>query len=94
MAARAWTRRTAKPHDTNGAASVSAIDPSVFPASLCGVTGACTLRRRRRHGDGVTEPLRTGCLLRTETRLKALMLIATQTTAEISSSDRTLRASA
>jgi hypothetical protein len=41
-----------------------------------------------------TEPLRTGCVLITETRLKVLMVIATQITVEISSSDSADRASA
>ncbi|CAM5559226.1 hypothetical protein SHIRM173S_08436 [Streptomyces hirsutus] len=41
---------------------------------------------------GAAARLRTGCLLRTETRLKAFMVIATQITAEISSSDSTERA--
>jgi len=35
---------------------------------------------------------RTGCLLMMETRLKALMVRATQITADVSSSDRTRRA--
>ncbi len=46
------------------------------------------------HARSATAAARTGCLLRTETRLKALMLIATQITAEISSSVRASRAAA
>jgi hypothetical protein len=46
-------------------------------------------RARAGYGAGCG---RTGCLLKMDTRLKALMAIATQMTAEISSSVRTSRA--
>lgn len=53
--------------------------------------GAFEHRGKPAHCCGIA---RTGCLLRMETRLKALMVIATQITAEISSSVRTSRAAA